>query len=374
MPDLNNGRKTMACDRLIYKTDPKAPFILGILEGEGVGPELTRCALEIVSVLKSKRQFNIEIQHGGLIGQDSESVCGKALSDEVIDFCRDIFSAQGAILAGPGAGRFVYDLRREFDLFCKLVPLKAFERPLGACRIKTDYLTGVDILLVRENMSGIYMGEWEEIHDPEVGRKICLRTSYCEKEVERILKVANRLAASRKKKLMVVIKDGGLPQLSELWRNCSEKIASSSDVAFTYANIDLAGYYFVQHAQELDVVVGPNLFGDILADIGGALMGSRGLTYSANCSQSGAAVYQTNHGAAFDLVGTGRANPVGHIFALAMMLRESYGLFDEARLVEKAVEEVWRQGWRTDDLAEPGCRSVGTIKMTDLIVEAIMNG
>ena len=131
----------------------------------------------------------------------------------------------------------------------------------------------------------------------------------------------------------------------------------------------------IQMPRDMDVVVTPNMIGDILADLGGALLGSRGLTFSGNFSPCGRAVYQTGHGAAFDLAGTGRANPAGQILALAMMLRESFGLDAEAAIIEHAVEEVWRGGWRTDDLCwsgtPAGVKRVGTRELTGRIAEAV---
>ena len=127
----------------------------------------------------------------------------------------------------------------------------------------------------------------------------------------------------------------------------------------------------MRHPRELDVVVTSNLFGDILVDLGGVLMGARGLTYSGNFTADGSAVYQTNHGAAYDLAGKDRANPIGQIYSLAMLLRESFGLAHAAGLIEAGVAQVLRQGWRTFDVMEPGCRLVGTRLMGKLIAEAV---
>jgi 3-isopropylmalate dehydrogenase len=141
----------------------------------------------------------------------------------------------------------------------------------------------------------------------------------------------------------------------------------------TFANVDLAAYRLLQHPRELDVVVAPNLFGDVLADLGGVLLGSRGLSFSGNFAAGGASVYQTNHGAAHDLAGKDRANPVGQVLSLAMLLRESFGLAAEAALVERAVAEVYRLGFRTDDVAEAGCRAIGTREMAERIAAAVLD-
>jgi 3-isopropylmalate dehydrogenase len=120
-----------------------------------------------------------------------------------------------------------------------------------------------------------------------------------------------------------------------------------------------------------DVVVAPNHFGDLLSDAGGALVGSRGNTYGGNFDAARAAIYQTNHGAAHDLAGSDRANPAGQILATAMMLRESFGLETAAGMIERAVTTAWRDGWRTEDVAEPGCRVVGTREMGERVAECV---
>ena len=170
-------------------------------------------------------------------------------------------------------------------------------------------------------------------------------------------------AARRKGKLAVVVKDGGIPTVSALWRDLGREAASRAGVAATFVDIDLAAYRLVSDPLSFDVLAAPNLFGDVLADVGAVLLASRGMSFSGNFSESGAAVYQTNHGSALDLAGQGRANPIGQISSIAMMLRESFGLGREAAWIEAAVEEVLRLGFRTFDIAEPGSTIVGTAEL-----------
>ena len=347
-------------------------LVVGVLEGEGIGPDVIHASLGVLRALERTGRHNFEVSFGGPIGTEAESRYGEPLSDEVVEFCRSVFSQGGAILAGPGGGRFVYDLRIRFDLFCKLSPLRVWDELIDAARIKPGYIRNVDILLVRENTAGIYQGQWNEISTPGEGRKAAQSFFYTEKQVRRILEVAARIASQRRGKLTVVLKDGGIPTISGLWRDCAVEVTSEVGVDCSVVNVDYAVYRLIQDPRELDVVVTPNLFGDILADLGGVLLGSRGVSFSGNFSRGGAAVYQTNHGAAYDLIGKNRANPVAQIFSLAMLLRESFGLIREARLVEDAVAEVWRQGWRTADLAEKGCTLVGTKEMGELITEALI--
>jgi 3-isopropylmalate dehydrogenase len=308
---------------------------------------------------------------GGPIGLEAEALCGQPLSDEVSGFCDGIFQAGGAVLAGAGRGRFVYDLRKRFDLFYKLSPLRTHEELSGACRVKPEYTRGVDIVVVRDNASGVYQGRWLAASSPEDGRRAEHSYSSSQREVRRILEVAAKLALRRRGHLAVVVKNAGVPSISALWRETAAEVTNELGVEHSLLDIDYAVYHLVQHAQQLDVVVAPNLFGDVLSDLGAVLLGSRGLAYGASFSSSGAAVYQTNHGAALELAGTDRANPVGQIFSLAMLLEESFGLTREASLIRESVRSVWGTGLRTFDVAERGCSVVGTREMAGRVAERI---
>jgi 3-isopropylmalate dehydrogenase len=348
------------------------PLTIGVLKGEGIGPEVVDAALRVLAALESSGQVRFAVRTGGAIGAEAKDQCGTPLSAEVIDFCSRVFAKDGAILAGPGGGRFVYDLRRQFDLFCKISPLRPSEALIHDARIKPEHLRNVDMLLIRENVAGLYQGQWTESSDGNGARRAEQSFGYTEPQVRRILGVAARIAMQRRGVLSVVIKDGGVPSISNLWRDCAIEIAQATGVEHSLLNVDLAAYRLVQHPQEFDVLVAPNLFGDVLADLGGVLLGSRALSFSGNFSAAGAAVYQTNHGAAHDLAGRNQANPAGQIYSLAMLLRQSFGLMREARLIEEAVAEVWRQGLRTADLAKPGQRPLGTREMGALVAEKLI--
>jgi 3-isopropylmalate dehydrogenase len=345
-------------------------YLVGVLPGEGVGPVVTEAALTVLSALEASSPCSFEIRTGSSIGLEAEASFGEALTEEVADFCDGVFRDGGAILAGAGGGRFVYDLRRRFDLFCKLSPLVSYEELGDAARVRADKVRGADILVVRENVSGIYHGR-ERVADGADGRTVHHEFRYTAGEVERILRVGARLAGARRGKLSVVVKDGGLPALSRLWRDCAAGVAEAEGVAWEALDVDYAAYRIVEGACEMDVVVAPNLFGDVLSDVGSLLMGSRALSYGASFASAPRAVYQTNHGAAFDLVGTDRANPAAQILSLAMMLRESFGLEREASVIEEGLRDTWRQGWRTPDLATPGTRHVGTREMARRVAEAV---
>jgi 3-isopropylmalate dehydrogenase len=181
------------------------------------------------------------------------------------------------------------------------------------------------------------------------------------------MQVATTTAQQRRNILAVISKSSGLPAIHSLWRACALEIGGTLGVQVSLFDIDYAAYKLLQEPETFDVIVAPNCFGDILSDLGGVLAGSRGLTFGASYAADGTAVYQTNHGAAHDRAATNTANPAGQIFSLAMMLRESFGLQATARLIEDSTRAVWRAGWRTADLAEPGCRTTGTREFGELV-------
>jgi 3-isopropylmalate dehydrogenase len=344
--------------------------VIGVLTGEGVGPEVIGCALHVLSAVESVTGRKFAIEFGASIGRDAERDGGKVLPDEVIEFCRGIFARGGAVLSGPGGGRYVYDLRRVFDLFCKLSPLKVSDELAGANGMKPEHVRGVDILMVRENSSGLYQGKWTEARTAS-GRVAEHSFSYSETDVRRILRVAAALAKSRRGHLTVVSKEAGVPSISALWHDCAVEISARVGVHCSLLDIDHIAFRLIQHPRDFDVVVAPNLFGDVLSDLGGVLLGSRGLCFAGSFSGNGDAVYSTNHGAAYDLAGSDKANPVAQILSLSMLLRESFHMEEEARLIEGAVAGVYRKGWRTADVAEPGRPVIGTREMGERIAQAL---
>lgn len=372
----NNIKSLRDCVLEKKNTTPKESksYTIGVLEGEGVGHELMQAVAVVLSSVKEKFRLPIYLEFFRLDSEDLSQNQGNGLTKDFCSFCEQIFSKGGAILSGPVCGRFVYDLRKKFDLFCKIAPVETFPEIGNSNRIKKRYLKDSNILIVRENIFGLYYGESIITSDAGTNNKIIQHTFSCnEKNVIRIIKVAVKLAEHRKNKLTVVVKDGGMKELSDLWRETATMIADPKGIDISYANVDFLSYDIIQNSADYDVVVAPNAFGDILVDIGGIIIGSRGLTYSGNFSSNDAAVYQTNHGACRDLEGQDKANPVGQIFSMAMLLRESFGLKREADLIELAVKRVWTDGWRTADIADNECRITGSRKMAELVAEAVMN-
>jgi len=342
------------------------PSLVGILRGEGSGPEVIDATCHVMASVASECAIDLRLERFDLADASLESDPNNHLSKKATQFCEEIFARGGAILAGAAGGRFVYDMRRRFQLYYKLNPLRSYSELAGISRLKA--IEPIDILVVRENLGGLYQGKSKLVGDE---REVWHTFAQSEDQVRAVLNVGAKAARARRNSLVVVGKQSGLPDIYGLWRRCALEIGESMDVKVALADIDYASYQLLQQPDFFDVIVAPNCFGDILSDLGGLFAGSRGLTFGASYAADGSAVYQTNHGAAHDLAGTDRANPVGQIFSMAMMLRETFGLGEEAELVEDAVRAVWAAAWRTADLAGPHCRIVGTQQFAELVAKEI---
>ena len=274
------------------------------------------------------------------------------------------------MFCGPGGDRFVYELRRQFNLYCKFTPLEPLPELRAAGPVRPEIAAATDIVAVRENMGGIYQGVWEE--DGAPGARVARhRFDYHEADVRRIMGVAFDLAATRRGHVHVVLKPGGIPSISSLWRSIAEEMARDAGIALGELEIDNAVYQLIADPGQFDVLVSPNMFGDVLADCGSLLLASRGLSYSGNFNDLGHAVYQTGHGAARDIAGKDIANPIGQIFSLGMMLRESFCWPEADAMLRAAVRETLRSGIATSDLVMPAHRIVGTAEFGDAVAASL---
>ncbi|MFM7182623.1 MAG: isocitrate/isopropylmalate family dehydrogenase [Verrucomicrobiales bacterium] len=337
--------------------------MLGVFRGDGIGPELVDGCISLLEILGTRGGRRFDLRFGGEIGDESSKRWGKPLTEEAVAFADGIFKEGGALFCGAGGGRFVYEMRARFDLFCKMNPIHGYPELSGTGRVRALEGDPIDLLVVRENLGGLYHPE-EETGAGDAGEKR-VKTSFftSEAQVRELLRVACLAATARQGRLCIVVKRAGIPAASRLWMNVAEEEAAIQGIDLEVQDIDYAAYRIVQDPRRFDVLATPNCFGDIMADLGGLLCGSRGMTFGSSHSHNGAAVYQTNHGAAHDLVGKGEANPAGQIFSLALMLADHYGMEAEGRALVDAVREVWRAGWRTPDIFEPGCRALSTAEM-----------
>ena len=344
--------------------------VVGVIEGCGIGPEVIDASLRVLSAVERVTGIQLEVHFGGPVGEDAQAQFGQPLPESTTRFVADIFDRGGAVLSGPGGGRYVYDLRRHFDLFCKFVPVRPYPQLARSSQIAAENLARVDLLIVRDNVGGVYQGAWNT-RTTKAGKVAEHSFSYTETQVQRLAEVAARSAAARRGKMDVIVKDSGVPAISEMWREVASVVADKHNVEAKFLNVDFAAYELIRSPSSFNVILTPNLFGDLLVDLTGALLGSRGITFSANYDAKGNGVYQTNHGCAHDLAGADTANPAGQILSLAMLLRESFGLGEAAGLMETALISAWQQGWRTADIAEPGCKVVGTKAMAEHVVEQV---
>jgi 3-isopropylmalate dehydrogenase len=345
--------------------------VIGVLPGEGIGPEVVAAAVNVLRAAAASSGQTFEIRYGGPIGTAAERLTGRPLTHQVVGFCKSVFADEGAILCGAGGGRFVYELRSQFNLFCKLTPVRPLTALLDAGAVRRGVREGADVLVVRENVSGVYFGEENREFGPDGQEQIRHTFGYSAGEIVRILTVAVRLARLRRGRLALVVKRSGLPAVSNFWTELFHDLTDGEGLDTQLLEVDNAAYQLIAAARDFDVIVAPNMLGDILSDVAGLLLASRGLSYSGNFGNPGVAVYQTGHGAAYDLAGRNVANPIGQIHSAAMLLRESFGLVEAAEAIEAAVSRTLEAGIRTLDIAVPGSTVVGTREFAQHVAAAV---
>ncbi len=346
---------------------------IAVLPGDGIGPEVTVAGLGVLDRVAQRFGHSVETRQA-LIGGAAIDACGAPLPDATLALCRD----SDAILLGAVGGPKWSDpqskvrpeqgllrLRSELGLFANLRPVTVHPALIDLVPIKADRLRGVDLLVVRELTGGIYFGE--KRREGDVAIDGC---RYSVGEVERVVRVAGRLAKARGKRVTQVDKANVL-ETSRLWREVTTRVMRDEfpDVAIEHQLVDSMAMHLISKPSAFDVIVTENLFGDILTDEAAVLAGSLGLLPSASIGSGGPGVYEPIHGSAPDIAGRNIANPIGTILSVAMMLRWSFQLEAEAAAIEKAVSDVLHGGARTADLSQDN--PIGTDAMARLVVEAI---
>jgi 3-isopropylmalate dehydrogenase len=350
-----------------------------LLPGDGIGPEVVAEADLVLRHVAELFGHRFELT-SHLIGGCAIDRFGDPLPPATIAACR----AADALLLGavggpqwddptaktrPEAG--LLKLRKEFGLFANLRPIKPHVALLDSSPLKRQYIEGTDILFVRELTGGIYFGE--SGHRSDNGQETAFNTmEYTTFEVERVVRLAARMAMQRRKKLTSVDKANVL-EVSRLWRRVAERVVRSEfpELEYEVVLVDAMAMHLISRPASFDVVVTGNLFGDILTDEGAMLPGSLGLLPSASLGDSDPGLYEPIHGSAPDIAGQGLANPLATILASAMLLRFSLGLEREAAAVERAVDDVLNDGHRTRDLARSGEKSIGTQEMGRRVKEML---
>jgi 3-isopropylmalate dehydrogenase (EC 1.1.1.85) len=357
----------------------KKHFKIAVLPGDGIGPEIIDSALKVLDVVAKKYGLTFEYKFG-LVGGAAIDETGDPLPSETLKICKE----SDAILFGAVGGekwdnlptdkrpeKGLLRIRKELELFANIRPAKAYEPLLDASPLKPEIIKGVDLVVLRELTGDVYFGEprGREVRNGErVGYNTMI---YYEHEVKRIAKLAFELARNRRKKVTSVDKANVL-EVSGLWREVVNEVhADYADVELEHMYIDNCAMQLIRRPKDFDVIVTGNIFGDIISDEAGALTGSLGMLPSASIGER-YAFYEPIHGSAPDIAGKGIANPIATILSAAMMLEITCKVPEAARDIERAIEKVLEDGYRTGDIWSPGTKRVNTVEMTEEIIKRIV--
>ena len=335
------------------------------LAGDGIGPEIMEAGLEVLASISEKTGFDYEIDRRPFGGAGID-VTGHPLPDETLKASRE---ADAILLAAIGSPQYddapvrpeqgLLALRKELNLYANIRPIKIFESLKHLSPLKPERITGVNFVVVRELTGGIYFGD--HILEEKKARDI---NDYSYEEVERIIRKAFEIARSRRKILTSIDKQNVLAT-SKLWRKVTEEVAKEfPDVTLENQLVDSAAMLMITNPSKFDVIVTENLFGDILSDESSVLSGTLGVMPSASHSENGPSLYEPIHGSAPDIAGLGIANPISMILSVAMMLRDSFGRYEDADRIEDAVEATLATGILTRDIGG----QASTKEMTEAII------
>jgi len=350
-----------------------------VLPGDGIGPEIVAEAVKVLNRLIAGG-LDLELEHG-LVGGSAYDAEGQPLPAKTLEQAR----AADAILLGAVGGpqyeslerplrpeQGLLGLRAGLNLFSNLRPAILYPQLADASTLKPEVVSGLDIMIVRELTGGIYFGQPRGIRTLENGEREGFNTLvYRESEIERIGRSAFEIARRRSRRVCSVDKANVL-EVTELWREVMIRVGKDyPDVQLSHMYVDNAAMQLVRAPKQFDVMVTTNMFGDILSDAAAMLTGSIGMLPSASLDAQGKGMYEPIHGSAPDIAGRGVANPLATILSVAMLLRYSFGMAEQADRIEAAVGKVLDQGLRTADIAAHGQASVGTAAMGDAVVAAL---
>ena len=345
---------------------------IAVLGGDGIGPEViaegVRCLQALAESFGHELQLT-QLPFGG-VAIDSH---GDPLPPQTLETC---LRADAVLLGAIGGPKWsaptakvrpeqgLLRLRKELGVYANLRPVKVLPCLAQASTLKPEILDGVDLVFVRELTGGIYFGE--KRRDANTAVDVC---TYSVQEVERITRVAAKLALQRRRKLTSIDKSNVL-ETSRLWREVCERVvrAEFPDITLEHVLVDAAAMHLIRRPKDFDVLVTENMFGDILTDEASMLSGSLGLLPSASLGDGRRGLYEPIHGSAPDIAGRGIANPCGTILSVAMLLRHSLELKTEADVLEAAVTRALEEGARTPDISEPGVRTLSTREFGDAVL------
>ena len=354
-----------------------------LLPGDGVGPEVVGETKKIINWFNKKKSLDFKIDQD-LIGGASIDKHGMPITDEV--FYKALES--DAVILGACGGpqydklefskkpeRGLLKLRKELKLFANLRPAICFKQLVDASSLKPEIVSGLDILIVRELIGGIYFGEPRGIEPIENGERKGINThSYTTKEIQRVARVAFELATKRKNKVTSCEKSNVM-ESGVLWR---EEVQALRDkeykkIELNHMLADNCAMQLLRNPKQFDVIVTDNLFGDMLSDEAAMLTGSLGLLPSASLGERDKngrirSLYEPVHGSAPDIAGKNISNPIATILSFSMGLKYSLDLEKEAVLLDEAVQKVLNKGLRTKDIMSPGKKEISTSDMGDAII------
>ncbi len=349
-----------------------------VIPGDGIGREITDSAVEVLKAVDKK--FSLELEYethdAGGTAYDKH---GTPLPTSTLDACK----AADAVLFGAVGGtkwdnvdaklrpeKAILGLRKGLGLYANLRPVKVFDVLADNSPLKHDLVAGVDLVIVRELVGGIYFGDRCESEIKDGVERAWDLENYSVPEVERITKLAFETARLRGKKLTSVDKANVLAT-SRLWRRTVETLrAEYADVELNHLYVDNCAMQLAVNPKQFDVIVTGNLFGDILSDEAAVIGGSIGLMPSASIGEL-TSLYEPIHGSAPDIAGKNIANPMGTILSAAMLLRYSLKEETAARAIESAVERTLADGYRTADIYADGMKKLGTVEITEKIIERL---
>jgi 3-isopropylmalate dehydrogenase len=356
---------------------------LTILPGDGIGPEVTEQAILVLQAVADVFKHDLKLQRKH-IGGAALIATNDPLPPDTIAAC---LSSSAVLLGAVGSPAFDHNpnhlrpeagllrLRKELGAYANLRPAILFPALEDCSPLRAEVVRGTDLMIVRELLGGLYFGEPRSISASTQSEgtkfRVAINTMrYSDGEIERIARVGFDLAMKRRRKVLSVDKANVL-ECSRLWREVVTRVSQNyPEVKLSHQYVDSAAMWLVRNPAEFDVILTENMFGDILSDQAGGVVGSLGLLASASIGGA-VGLYEPVHGSAPNIAGKGIANPLGAILSAAMMLRHSFQLEPEAVCIENAVSDVLVRGMRTSDLAGSGTATVSTEAMGQAVVEAV---
>lgn len=356
-------------------------FKIALIRGDGIGPEVVTEAVHVMETVGNKFGHTFEYTDV-LLGGCAIDAVGKSYPDGTAEKCKACDAVLLGAVGGPKWGHntqadqrpetALLAIRKDLGLYANLRPATLRAPLADACPLKKETAEkGIDLMMVRELTGGIYFGKRNRYQTENRGEEATDLLAYSEMEIERIGRRAFELAQLRRKKVSSVDKANVL-ESSRLWRQVMHRLKDEyPDVAYEDVLVDNAAMQLVRDPGQFDVVVTENMFGDILSDEASMVTGSIGLLPSASIGDTAPGLYEPIHGSAPDIAGQDKANPIATILSVAMMFRYSFHLSEEADVIERAVDAVLAEGWRTADIADFDVAPIGTKKMGQLICEKI---